>query len=326
MSRTPLYLLIVFALLAALSSRAVATENPNAPAGAMPAYDEQGNLLLPESYRTWVFVGSSLGLSYSEGGPASGGHEMFHHTLMEPSAHAHFARTGEFRDGTMLALLLHGLGEGVLPGRRGRFANEIHAVELAVKDRDRFEGDWAYFNFGGMNGVRDRAEAFPAASCQACHAEHAAYDNVFVQFYPLLADAAPEGAAVHARLAAMGEREHDSASPEEAAEPVVATTPLALGGLDPVHLVAGREELGKPEIVVEHAGFRYQFVSEPSRARFAQEPERFGIQNETCPVVPGAPIDGRLWAVHEGKVFAFASQGCVEQFRADPAAFLDESS
>ena len=35
---------------------------------AMPKYDAKRDLLLPSDYRTWVLAGSSLGLSYSEGG------------------------------------------------------------------------------------------------------------------------------------------------------------------------------------------------------------------------------------------------------------------
>ena len=34
--------------------------------------------------------------------------------------------------------------------------------------------------------------AHPAASCFKCHSEHAAVDNVFLQFYPVLRDAAPK--------------------------------------------------------------------------------------------------------------------------------------
>ena len=57
----------------------------------------------------------------------------------------------------------------------------------------RFPGGWAYFDFG-----RDAAtaRALPASRCQACHAEHAAKDNVFVQFYPTLRDLAPRGRGV----------------------------------------------------------------------------------------------------------------------------------
>ena len=51
----------------------------------MPRYDTNRNLVLPDDYRRWVLVGSSLGLSYSEVG--QGGHQMFNTTLMEPSAY-----------------------------------------------------------------------------------------------------------------------------------------------------------------------------------------------------------------------------------------------
>ena len=111
-----------------------------------PRYGSDGALLLPDDYRRWVFVGSSLGLSYGEG---QGGVEMFHETLMEPTAYQHFVDTGTFREGTMLALILHGTGESVLPARRGRFAADVRAVEMAVKDTSHRTEGWAYYNFGG---------------------------------------------------------------------------------------------------------------------------------------------------------------------------------
>lgn len=278
----------------------------------MPEYDPEGRLLLPEDWRRWVFVGASLGLSYSEGG---GGSEMFHETLLEPTAYQHFVETGMFRDGTMLALLLHGTGEGVLPQRRGRFATEVMAIEMAVKD-PRADDTWSYYGFGGTDGLRDRATAIDSGACNSCHTEHAAHDNVFVQFYPLLTEVAPAGtvytsnSGVETRVAA--------------AEPPSGSR-VALDGLDPVLLVGGHAELGKPEIVMEHEGFTYQFVSEPTRARFEADPARFAFQNDSCPVIQGAPIDPRLFAVYEGHLYAFASQNCVDQFEAEPERYLPSS-
>jgi hypothetical protein len=159
-----------------------------ATAPVMPQYDANGALKLPESYRQWVFVGSSLGLSYSERQSAM--EEMFHETLMEPTAYKHFVESGTFREGTMLALILHGTGENVLPARRGRFASDVHGVEMAVKDTSHRPEGWAYYGFGGMTGIRTTAQAMPKESCYSCHVEHARRDNVFLQFYPLLAEAA----------------------------------------------------------------------------------------------------------------------------------------
>ena len=58
------------------------------------------------------------------------------------------------------------------------------------------------------------------------------------------------------------------------------------------------------------------------RKQFEQSPERFRIRNETCPVVPGAPIDPSLISVHEGAIYAFATPGCVASFEADPEQFV----
>lgn len=295
-----------------------AADDTAAPPPLMPVYDEGGNLLLPEDYPTWVFIGSSLGLGYSES-TGDGGMEMFHHTLMEPTAYQHFRQTGTFREGTMLALLLHNTGEGVLPARRGRFASSLLSVEMAVKDSSRVEETWAYYNFGR----RQTAQPLAARACQSCHVEHAAHDNVFVQFYPLLADAAPPGtlpASLVSASTAPAAAESDGAS--GAGEGGQAEAALALAGLDPVHLVAGHEELGKKELTMEVDDYRYQFASEASMQTFAAEPSRYIIQNETCPMVPGAAIDPSLVTVYEGKIYAFASPTCVEQFNADPARFV----
>jgi hypothetical protein len=174
---------------------------PALPAAAdeppvMPRYDKDRALLLPERYREWVFAGSSLGLSYDA---SAGSHEMFNHVLIEPTAYRHFVRTGEFREGTMFVLLLHGADSGVLPGRRGQFAGEIHGVEMAVKDKTRTPEGWAYYGFGGMGGT-PATSAQPASGCVNCHKQHGARDNVFLQFYPTLAQAA--GVKVDAKRAA----------------------------------------------------------------------------------------------------------------------------
>lgn len=172
----------------ALESALTAQSSGVRQAPVMPQYDRSGALLLPEDYRRWVMVGASLGLSYAE---APSGHEMFAHTLMEPTAYRHFVETGMFREGSMFALVLQGVGDKVLPARRGQFASEVHGVEMSVKDSSRVPEGWAYYGFGGMGGGLLRAaKPEPKSSCFSCHAEHAARDHVFLQFYPLLSEAA----------------------------------------------------------------------------------------------------------------------------------------
>ena len=166
----------------------VAREATGDQAVRHPQYDASGQFQLPDDYRRWVLVGSSTGLTY---GPAGGGHPMFGTTLMEPTAYDHYVRTGRFREGTMFALVMQATGSGVMPARHGQFASNVHVVEAAVKDSTRTPDGWAYYDFGGpMNGGY-RTAARPQAKdvCYACHAEHAKTDNVFTQFYGLLADA-----------------------------------------------------------------------------------------------------------------------------------------
>ena len=80
--------------------------------------------------------------------------------------------------------------------------------------------------------------------------------------------------------------------------------------------------MGKPEIIAVHKGRQYQFDSEPNRARFAGEPDRYSIQNDACPVVIGAPIDPSFFAVHEGRIYGFATADCVQQFTSHPSEYV----
>jgi hypothetical protein len=83
----------------------------------------------------------------------------------------------------MLALSIRQPVRRVPPSRAGWSEGDFAALELAVKDPERFRGGWAYFDFGRDGGV---AQAQPGERCAHCHAEHAARDNVFLQFYPQL--------------------------------------------------------------------------------------------------------------------------------------------
>jgi hypothetical protein len=170
----------------------VAEQASGTPSPVMPQYDAERNLRLPPDYRQWVLVGQSLGLSYSEG---QGGHQMFNTTLMEPTAYRHFVQTGQFREGTMLALILQGIGTNATPARQGQFATDVHVIEMAVKDKGRLPEGWAYYQFGGpmTGGYRSTAAPQPKTSCYSCHSEHAGRDNVFIQFYGLLKEATPRG-------------------------------------------------------------------------------------------------------------------------------------
>jgi len=179
------------ALVALLAARAdgarvlePAPEGSTAGVGA-PQYDGSGALRRPEGYQEWTFVGASLGLSYAEGAAPDGPGE-FHHVYLRPSSYSEFRRTGKFPEGTVLVLELHEAAQKVAPSRHGLFEGRRIAVEAAVKDSTRFKEGWAYYSFG--DGSQTSAGAFARGACFECHRQHAARDNVFVQFYPVLRD------------------------------------------------------------------------------------------------------------------------------------------
>ncbi len=288
----------------------------------LPVYEEDGHLRLPVGYEKWVLVGSSLGLGYSE---RTGGRELFHNTLLEPASYDYFRRTGEFRDGTMLALLLQDPGEGVSPQRQGQFASAVVAVELAVKNSRRVTEGWAYYDFGGGDDLQERASPAAADSCYSCHSQHAVHDNVFLQFYPRLASAAPEGSSFTTTAVRLAKEEAANDSPE-APKRVAIEPQLALRGLDPVLLTQGREEVGSEENFEAEGAHLYYFVNQENRKLFTLDPKRYGIQNDECPVVPGASTWPDLFSVYEGRIYTFASEGCIETFDADPESFLQPPS
>lgn len=150
-----------------------------------PRYDSTGALLRPENFETWVFVGSSTGLTYESAIQAKGPGN-FHDVYLRPESYREYARTGKFPEKTVLVLALYPPNDKVSPAKGGYFEGDLAGMAAAVKDHDHFPEGWAYFNFGEAPNLKDKATANPKQTCYSCHNEHAADDNVFVQFYPIL--------------------------------------------------------------------------------------------------------------------------------------------
>ena len=169
--------LIIITLLAAAALQAQTAD---------PRYTDDNQLLRPEGFREWVFVGASLAMSY-DAEQAAEEHPTFHNIYINPESYREYKKTGRFPERTILAMEVFTPGSHSSINRRGQFQERSVGLEAAVKDSARFAESWAYFSFDLPAGKRaDRAKAFPKSECWACHDEHAATDNVFTQFYPLL--------------------------------------------------------------------------------------------------------------------------------------------
>ncbi|MEM7497369.1 MAG: cytochrome P460 family protein [Pseudomonadota bacterium] len=192
-----LTLLVLFVL--ALPALALAQEINRA------SFNDDGSVNRPENWRAWVFVGAPLTPNALNGGEAA--FPEYHNVYIEPSAFAHWQRTGEWADGTQLAkelTLLRAAGDCdpdpangacVQTSGQGYFPGEFSGLELKVKDARRFAGEpgnWAYFSFGHQpEPYAETAAAFPTESCNACHEANAETDFVFTQYYPVLRAAKP---------------------------------------------------------------------------------------------------------------------------------------
>ena len=177
------------ALVALITALVVVAQDakPSLDGMATPTYTADGDLILPEDYRTWIFVGASLGLSYSEGAAEREGPGTFTNVYIQPQAYRYFMATGEFPEGTMLPMDIYRPGSRESINQAGYFEKDFLGMEVAVKDSQRYEEGWAYLSFRDRSGgLRESASAFPKDRCSDCHAEHAATDNVFTQFYPVL--------------------------------------------------------------------------------------------------------------------------------------------
>jgi hypothetical protein len=155
---------------------------------AAPRYTGDKELVRPDAYPEWVFVGASLGMSYSEGEAAAApGPQRFHNVYIAPAAYREYKESGKFPEGTMLVMEIMTAASQVSINRRGHFQDKAVGIEVAVKDSSRYDESWAYFNFIRPDGsAAPSAKAFKKESCWVCHDEHAATDNVFTQFYPML--------------------------------------------------------------------------------------------------------------------------------------------
>jgi len=159
-----------------------------------PRWTEAGELVLPEGYHRWVFLGSPLTPHALNGGNAP--FPEYHNVYVHPEALDAFQRTGEWPEGTILLKELQLLRPAKFPdgsslevSGRGYFPQARNGIDISVKDSSRFpETDgWGFFNFGHHAPPYDEtATEQPAASCAGCHMANAE-DMVFMKFYrPIL--------------------------------------------------------------------------------------------------------------------------------------------
>jgi hypothetical protein len=158
-----------------------------------PRYDADGQLIRADGWREWVFIGTPLTPNALNDGKAA--FPEFHNVYIDPVAYAHFVKTGQFPNGTMIAKELLSIGATQAVSGNGYFQGEFQGLEFAVKDTERFPkepGGWTYYDFGHRLPYVTTAKAHATEACAACHQAAADYDMVFIQYYPVLKAARPK--------------------------------------------------------------------------------------------------------------------------------------
>ncbi len=161
----------------------------------MAKFNASGEMIRPEGWREWIYVGTPV--TPNSLNPPEAAFPEFHSVYIDPKSWAHYKKTGEFREGTMLAKELALVDATQATSGKGFFMGEFSGFEIAYKSAKRFPnepGNWAYFTFGHKpEPYNATAKAMPTAACAACHTASAAEDMVFTQYYPVLRAAKGKG-------------------------------------------------------------------------------------------------------------------------------------
>ncbi len=162
--------------------------------------DDNGELVRPTDYRTWVYVGTPLTPNDMNNGKAA--FPEFHNVYIDPVSYKHYKKTGTWRDGTILIKELVSVGSKAAVSGNGYFMGDFIGLEATIKSKEHFgsePGNWAYFSFTNpTEGILTATgKAFKTNQCNACHAASAGDDFVFTQHYPVLRAAKGIGEGVN---------------------------------------------------------------------------------------------------------------------------------
>ena len=120
-----------------------------------PKFDAAGQLMQPQGFRRWVFIGAPFTPNALNDGAA--GFPEYHNVYVEPAAYSHYLEHGQWPEGTMmvkeLQLSMPGTfedGSRTESSGRGYFPSTPNGLDVSVKDSKRFAdtNGWGFFNFG----------------------------------------------------------------------------------------------------------------------------------------------------------------------------------
>ena len=160
-------------------------------AGSEPVYhfNADNRLEFPADYRQWVFLSAGKGMTYGPAGNPNGP-ALFDNVFVNPAAYREFLKTAQWPDHSMFVLEIRTAATEGSINHGGQFQKDLVAIEVEVKDKQRFAetNGWAFFGFG--DGRQPAAQVPKTQDCYSCHSNNGAVEQTFVQFYPTLINVA----------------------------------------------------------------------------------------------------------------------------------------
>src|SRR3984885_13748799 len=114
-------------------------------AASAPEYISGDKLTVPDDYRQWMFLTSSLDLNYNTATPAPDQMHMLDNVFVNPEAYASFLKTGAWPDKTVLVKENRVAESAGTRSKSGPFQSGVMNLEIHVKDQALFSGQWAFF-------------------------------------------------------------------------------------------------------------------------------------------------------------------------------------
>ena len=134
-------------------------------------------------------------MTYGPAASADPANPLFDNVFVNPSSYRAFLDTGHWPDKTMFVLEIRtAAGQGSI-NNAGHYQNE----RVPSKQRSKTRNASHKRGLISASTAKTPPPAMPAnSSCNSCHAQNAAVENTFVQFYPTVLEVAKKAGTLNA--------------------------------------------------------------------------------------------------------------------------------
>jgi Cytochrome P460 len=174
--------------LLSIAAGVIAMATLAAAAFALPTYDKNGKINIPENMDRWPTVGTTYALSYEGDGGTT-----LNTVRLDPESYDAYVKTGKYPVGAVMQLEVRSPVTEVAPAKGGKTQGAAVGRSLHVKDEKAGPGTWTFYAYGA--GAKTGNPVPRSQACYSCHQDNAKDDTTFTQFYPALTEARAAAAA-----------------------------------------------------------------------------------------------------------------------------------